>query len=146
MRAIATQGSQRRGFTRIELLIVIVILAILIDVLIPSLQAARETAHRLQCRNNLQQIGLACHNYHDVFRMFPLGAVISPQQQKFYASGANDADELRRAAPVGSATATQITVTTTTCPGASQGLGADSVITRHKAFGIWRCPSDTGPA
>ena len=144
MRAIATQGSQRRGFTRIELLIVIVILAILIDVLIPSLQAARETAHRLQCRNNLQQIGLACHNYHDIFRMFPLGAVISPQQQKFYASAQMMLMSFAGLPPSGPHGDPNYGYNHN-LPWCEQGLGADFVITRHKAFGIWRCPSDTGP-
>ncbi len=87
MRLGPAKSSQRAGFTLIELLVVIAIIAILIALLLPAVQAAREAARRTQCRNNLKQFGIACHNYHDVFRMFPLGACISPQQQKFYASG-----------------------------------------------------------
>ena len=60
----------RRGFTLIELLVVIAIIAVLISLLLPAVQAAREAARRSQCRNNLKQIGLAEHNYHDINKMF----------------------------------------------------------------------------
>jgi len=62
---------RRRGFTLIELLVVIAIIAILIALLLPAVQAAREAARRTQCRNNMKEIGLALHNYHDVCRCLP---------------------------------------------------------------------------
>ncbi len=64
---------RRRAFTLIELLVVIAIIAVLIALLLPAVQQARESARRSQCKNNLKQLGLAMHNYHDNFTTFPPG-------------------------------------------------------------------------
>src|SRR5271155_5514737 len=64
---------KRAAFTLIELLVVIAIISVLISLLLPAVQAAREAARRTQCRNNIKQMVLALHNYHDTNRMLPPG-------------------------------------------------------------------------
>lgn len=70
-----TRSSTRRGFTLIELLVVIAIIAILVALLLPAVQQAREAARRSACKNNMKQLVVALHNYHDTFTVFPPGGI-----------------------------------------------------------------------
>lgn len=74
---MTNERKYQKGFTLIELLVVIAIIAILIALLLPAVQSAREAARRSTCKNNLKQIGLALHNYHETHGVFPPGSIVT---------------------------------------------------------------------
>ena len=128
--------SRRRAFTLIELLVVIAIIAVLIALLLPAVQQAREAARRSQCINNLKQHGLALHNYHDTFNVFPPGW-IGVQGGISHMEG-----------PSGFAWGSHL------LPNLDQGplynqinfkaslLDPSNDIARRSVLGVFRCPSD----
>jgi len=139
---------RRRGFTLIELLVVIAIIAVLIALLLPAVQQAREAARRSQCKNNIKQLGLALHNYHDTAKMLPPGHIGRCTTPTLYASGLTMLLPYIDQAPLyakynssGSATTHASTGLTPTDDPVTNGNAA-VVKTPVQVF---LCPSDSGP-
>ena len=131
----------RRGFTLIELLVVIAIIAVLIALLLPAVQQAREAARRSQCKNNLKQIALALHNYHDTHLAFPPGWVREPGTSNHpgWGWGAMVLPYIEQA-PLSDLLNVGIgRPTLNTADPAALLPGGDTVLT------VFRCPSDVGP-
>ena len=128
----APRSRRSRGFTLIELLVVIAIIAVLIALLLPAVQQAREAARRSQCKNNLKQLGLGMHNYHDVYNVFPVGQhnccwgtwmvpilpyiEQAPLFQLYQNSGGNDATGPRYSSAPNTTQVTTKRLSVLTCP------------------------------
>ena len=139
----------KRGFTLIELLVVIAIIAVLIALLLPAVQQAREAARRSQCKNNLKQIGLALHNYHDTCNILPPGYFGVPfsSQGTLWGWGTMILPYLDQANIYN--TLSQETGGTKPLGGAGVGFGAimtslPANVTLQTQLPVFRCPSDTG--
>lgn len=142
---------RRNGFTLIELLVVIAIIAVLIALLLPAVQQAREAARRTQCKNNLKQIGLALHNYHDSYNRLPPGFVFDPRRTTAQYNGnmwgwsAMILPMIEQATLYNSCNFSMGFAGGLTAAGTDQSEGAGSIhgpeLTSIAAF---RCPSDRG--
>lgn len=132
-------SSQSRGFTLVELLVVIAIIGVLIALLLPAVQAARESARRVECTNKLKQLALGVHNYHDTHKVFPF-EMISVTSNPGWGWGAFilpfiEQDAMYMQLRVGAVTA---------LPPATTLFGGVPLLQRPVA--AFRCPSDGGPA
>jgi prepilin-type N-terminal cleavage/methylation domain-containing protein/prepilin-type processing-associated H-X9-DG protein len=125
---------QSRGFTLIELLVVIAIIAVLIALLLPAVQAAREAARRSQCVNNLKQLGIALHNYHDVIGTFPSG---------HFGTGWNDWNALVMLLPYIEQGPVYNTVNFANTGNAANPTIGPNVTVFTITINAYQCPSDT---
>ena len=140
----------RRGFTLIELLVVIAIIAVLIALLLPAVQAAREAARRSQCVNNLKQIGLAIHNYHQTNDCFPPGGFPAYNPRLNNGNNSCPSQHARllpflEQQPLYNALNWNLTVINDTAFGGGYGPYANSTVTITR-IATFLCPSDTPPS
>jgi prepilin-type N-terminal cleavage/methylation domain-containing protein len=127
-------GPRNRGFTLVELLVVIAIIGVLVALLLPAVQAARDAARRMSCSNNLKQLSLAVHNYHDTHKVFPREMVTNPG----WGWGALLLPYIEQ-----TALHQQLNPGQAAFPAATALFsGARALQSPVKAF---RCPADTGP-
>jgi prepilin-type N-terminal cleavage/methylation domain-containing protein/prepilin-type processing-associated H-X9-DG protein len=130
------RSKQRSAFTLIELLVVIAIIAVLIALLLPAVQQAREAARRSQCKNNMKQIGLALHNYHDQANTFPPGYIGANTTTLLGWSWATMLLPHLDQAPLYNS------LVFTTSPATAAGTQYNN---QQAPLPAYRCPSDNGP-
>jgi prepilin-type N-terminal cleavage/methylation domain-containing protein len=127
----------RRAFTLIELLVVIAIIAVLIALLLPAVQQAREAARRAQCKNNLKQLGLGLHNYHDTYNTLPPGAI-----QNFETNQQNEATWVSMILPYIDQQTIYMRANFSSCFGCTSAPGNPSYEITTIAIPMMLCPSD----
>jgi prepilin-type N-terminal cleavage/methylation domain-containing protein/prepilin-type processing-associated H-X9-DG protein len=142
----------RRGFTLIELLVVIAIIAVLIALLLPAVQAAREAARRAQCVNNLKQLGLAAHNYHQINNTFPANLYLHPAYSSATYNWNNSSwivfllPQMEQSALYNAVNFSIMWGPNNIGYGNAQALGQQNSTVRVSVISSLICPSDPSPA
>ncbi len=145
-----TRSKQRQGFTLVELLVVIAIIGILVALLLPAVQAAREAARRMQCSNGLKQLALSLHNYHDTYKTFPAGYLRKERPGAFdpalamwsWGAVSQRFIEGNAATSAMSTGQTHLNQAIVDWSGASPAQGQNIL---DLPVSVHRCPSDVGP-
>ena len=137
VREIPCEGV-RYGYTLIELLVIFAIIGVLIAMLLPAVQTAREAARRIQCANNLRQLGLAIHNYHDSHGSFPPGCIDDGLKQESWGWGALILPQIEQ-----NQLYEQLDVTNRRLTEILQDPGVNRLV--QTPIAVFRCPSDTTP-
>jgi prepilin-type N-terminal cleavage/methylation domain-containing protein len=132
--------NRRSGFTLVELLVVIAIIGVLVGLLLPAVQSAREAARRSSCSNNLKQIGLSVQNYHDTKNRFPEGRVRSEAKNTAAPWNTENISWMARVLPFMEETALHDAIDFELSP----GWGAPNNAVMQNKVGTYRCPSDAG--
>jgi prepilin-type N-terminal cleavage/methylation domain-containing protein/prepilin-type processing-associated H-X9-DG protein len=140
--ASSRRPRSRPGFTLIELLVVIAIIAVLIALLLPAVQSAREAARRAQCTNNLKQIGIAMHNYHDQFGSYPPGGITTSVGSSPWSPYANEIGWRGLILPQMEGNTVFNAFNSMINPRATAGQEGALFTAFQTVFTTWLCPSD----